>query len=484
MRRTRRFLTAPPGLGWYLGLCLSLWAAGCRTPAAPAVVNAGASRGDCGRVLARQLCADTAVELVNHPARCTWANLCELREHLASAAVGLAGKRLALGLEGPPPPLPCAPPPADPGGLEDCLQRLTGRDLQPAGVGLSFCGDESLADLYRLIDQAACRIDVLMFYWENDGLAQEVAAHLAARAGPHLRVRVLVDGGGNLVFGKLEHPTGMVVNRVVADLARQPFVEVVRVRNPFARFDHRKLVLVDGRLAWTGGRNFASSAFFKHHDVSFTITGPLVGELQECYDDYWKEQGGAPGPCAAPAAVPPPPPEVNAYARLLASEPGHPELARALYRAVDHARDHVYAENVYFTDSRLVYKLSQARRRGVDVRAVFTFSTNDDEVNRANRVVANRLLRAGVRVYVYPTMTHVKAAAVDGCWVYLGTGNFDMLSLRHNRELGLSVGGGPLIAEVEERLFQIDFRPEWELTHPLPLTCGDYLCELLAGFAL
>jgi cardiolipin synthase len=120
----------------------------------------------------------------------------------------------------------------------------------------------------------------------------------------------------------------------------------------------------------------------------------------------------------------------------------------------------------------------------VDVRAVFTFSTRNDEVNRANRVVATRLRRAGVRVYVYPIMTHVKAAAVDGCWAYLGTGNFDMLSLRHNREIGLSVSAGPLIEEVEERLFETDFRPEWELTHPLPLTCYDYLCELLASLAL
>jgi hypothetical protein len=55
-------------------------------------------------------------------------------------------------------------------------------------------------------------------------------------------------------------------------------------------------------------------------------------------------------------------------------------------------------------------------------------------------------------------MTHVKAA-VDGCWAYLGTGKFDPLRMRHNRELGLSVSAGPLIGEVEERLFLTDFRP-------------------------
>jgi phosphatidylserine/phosphatidylglycerophosphate/cardiolipin synthase-like enzyme len=81
-------------------------------------------------------------------------------------------------------------------------------------------------------------------------------------------------------------------------------------------------------------------------------------------------------------------------------------------------------------------------------------------------------------------MTHVKAAAVDGCWAYLGTGNFDPLSLRHNHELGLAVSAGPLIAELEERLFQADFCPDWELTGPLPLTPVDYLCELVASLYL
>jgi cardiolipin synthase len=176
--------------------------------------------------------------------------------------------------------------------------------------------------------------------------------------------------------------------------------------------------------------------------------------------------------------------DVNASARLVATEPGNPELARVLYAAIEHARQHVYVENVYFSDSRLICKLAEARRRGVDVRAVVTFSTGNHHVNSANRMGANRLLKAGVRVYVYPIMTHVKAAAVDSCWVYLGTGNFDALSLRHNHELGLSVSGGPLIAEVEERLFQVDFQPAWELTQPLPTTARDYLSELLANLAL
>jgi cardiolipin synthase len=288
------------------------------------------------------------------------------------------------------------------------------------------------------------------------------------------------------VFAHKRHSPDGCVNRIVTELARQPYVEVIRIRNPFASFDHRKLVLVDGKAAWTGGRNFSDSAFFKHHDLSFTLTGPLVCDLQQDFNDYWRKQGGqgnAPALAVETDGLAPIP-AANALARVIMTAPGNHELTRTLYGAIDGARHHVYVENVYFSDGPLVYRLARARRRGLDVRAVLTCSSSSSAINRTNRVVANRLLKSGVRVYIYPIMTHMKAACVDGCWAYIGTGNFDPLSLRHNHEMGLSIGAGPLIGEIEERLFHTDFRPEWELTEPLPLNWGDYACELLASLAL
>jgi cardiolipin synthase len=169
---------------------------------------------------------------------------------------------------------------------------------------------------------------------------------------------------------------------------------------------------------------------------------------------------------------------------LLVSAPGNRQLAQVLYEAVDRACQRIYLENVYFTDSKLLYKLMQARRRGVDVRVVLTVHSTTDTINHANRVAANRLLRAGVRVFLYPSMTHVKAVTVDGCWAYVGSGNFDPLSFRHNCEVGLSISASPIIAELEGRLFLPDFNPEWELTQPLALTPYDYLCEWVASFCL
>src|SRR5207253_3093754 len=178
---------------------------------------------------------------------------------------------------------------------------------------------------------------------------------------------------------------------------------------------------VDGRLVWTGGRNFSRCAFFRDHDLTFVLDGPLVGQMQQRFDAYWDDQGGQ-----TPAA----------------------DVARA-----------------------------QAAEAGDERNAVGARSPD-------RAPPANRLLRAGIRVYLYPGMTHVKAVVVDGVWAYLGTGNLDPLSLRHNYELGLAISAGPVIADLERRLFLEDMRPEYELIEPLPLSFHDWLCEWVASICL
>jgi cardiolipin synthase len=485
----RSFATAS---AWWLLLLLLLAAAGCRAPATPYQFGKDEPPQKCCLVLASQILTDTGAAFAESPLKSGWELLCEMHDHVVCAVKGAVGKHLIMPWQSPPPLRPDAAP-LDPAALEKCLRDLTGKDLQPAHVQLHTDGAEALASLHALIDRATTSIDVMMFIWENDSVGSEIATHLASRAGPNLHVRVLIDGGGNLVFCKRKNAPDGRFNRVIAELSHHPNVEVIRIRNPFARFDHRKLVLVDGQAAWTGGRNFTSCAFFNQHDLSFTLTGPLATEMQSTFDRCWIKQGGQlelrdpshePTLALTVAHSPTASQPANAMARIVTTEPCQHEIGHALYRAVDHACRHVYVENVYFSDGRLVTKLAQARRRGVDVRVVLTFSSSSPCINCANKVVANRLLQAGVRVYSYPIMTHAKAASVDGCWAYLGTGNFDPLSLRHNHELGLAVSAGLLIAELEEKLFLADFRAEWELTEPLALEWSDYFSEVVAGLML
>jgi cardiolipin synthase len=487
----------------WLGRCVLGILTGCRAPAQPYFVDSGDMVQPRGVVIVRQVMEDSAIEFANRPLAGGWECLVDGTEHFMAWIEGGVAKRLVMPLWGDPIPLQPASEPLDSGTLDEALRMLTGQTAQPAHLQFQFDGDEAYRTLQRLIGQATSRIDIIMFSWDGDDLGEALAAQLAQRAGPELRVRILVDGGGNLFFGEPDEANASSVNRVLATLARHPHIEVVRIRNPFGRFDHRKLVLVDGRWAWSGGRNFSRSSFFAFHDVSFVLTGPLVERLQERFEQDWQVQTGAStfvsrNPAAEPTARRAsdlPAIQIqwatgtgartnNALARVLHSEPGNRQISQALYHAVDQARQHVYLENVYFSDSRLIYKLAQARRRGVDVRVIMTFQSTTPLHNRANRVLANRLLRAGVRVYVYPGMTHVKAVSVDGVWAYLGTGNFDPLSMRHNYEVGLSIHAGPVIAELEQRLFRTDFRPEWELTAPVPVSIQDHLAEWVASLWL
>lgn len=472
---------------WPWALCVL--AGGCQAPPArPSGCTPATANLNRDRALARQILCDTGVEIVHHPLRAGRTMLAADAAWLGSAGRGIFGKRIGMRLHGAPPPLCSCPPEPNPALIES--------GLQPAAVQLYRNGGEALAVLEQMIDSAACRIDVLMYTWEDDAIGWSIARRLAGMAAMNRRVRILIDGGANLIFApspaddpgssgsRRDKPkTAGEVNPVVCWLAQQPCVELIRIRNPCAHFDHRKLVLIDGQCAWAGGRNFTHTAFFVRHDISFTMAGPLIAQWQTTFENYWREQGGRPE-CLPPSQAGKPDLPINAAGRLVENAPTHHSLRKALYRAIDCARSFVYLENPYLTDNGVLVKLARARRRGVDVRVVFTIRSDSQSINHTNKVTANRLLAAGVRVYLYPGRVHTKAALIDGCWGYLGSGNFDLLSLHRNHELGVVFGPSPILEAINQVLFQPDFNPDWEVRSPLPLTAADYAYELLAAFFL
>jgi cardiolipin synthase len=436
-------------------ICLSGLFAGCQIPAASVGGCAGGDRPALRLAThRRQVWRDSAIRITLRPLSSAKEVGCTRLNHWLNVGRGWTVCYSAPVEENPP-------------GLD--------QGLKPAHLDLHPEGREALTALEQLIDQATCRLDVLTFIWGNDPVGEAIARRLAARASPQLPVRVLVDGGGNLLFGVPDKAPPAVANGVVCWLASQPYVQVIRVRNPGYHYDHRKLVIADDRVAWMGGRNFTERGFFRQNDLSVTLTGPLVSELAERFEAFWQEQGGTPAP-----PLPPSPAEVpTALARLITTDPPHLGLERTFYRAVAAAQHHVYLENYSLADPWLLHQLVQAQRRGVDVRVVTTLHCGTEITNRANRVIANQLMRAGVRVYLYPDMTHLKAMTVDGCWAYTGSANFDPLSLRRNHEIGLAIEAGASIRELEDRVLLPDLRSEWELREALPLTITDHLAALL-----
>ena len=111
----------------------------------------------------------------------------------------------------------------------------------------------------------------------------------------------------------------------------------------------------------------------------------------------------------------------------------------------------------YFADDRILYELCRARRRGVDVRVIIPAKVNHKVMEHSNKVAINTLLEYGVRVYIYPGMSHIKAAVYDG-WVCVGTANFDKLSFKVNRELNVGTSDSRIVT----------FFPDERVTSPRP----------------
>jgi cardiolipin synthase len=164
---------------------------------------------------------------------------------------------------------------------------------------------------------------------------------------------------------------------------------------------------------------------------------------------------------------------------LLFTRPGDAQILRAQIAATRKARQHIFLENPYITSDAMLYELVKARRRGVDVRVIMPYESDSGLISRSNVLAANAMLRNGIRVYIYPGMSHLKAAIYDG-WACLGSANMDNLSLRMNREMNLAISHPPAVEELFARVFAPDMERAVELTGPLPSNWSDYLAELLA----
>lgn len=147
----------------------------------------------------------------------------------------------------------------------------------------------------------------------------------------------------------------------------------------------------------------------------------------------------------------PPPDGGNLY--LIKTTPLHADIYRGQLRAIRNAKQCVYIENPYLWNTSIVYELCAARKRGVDVRVTVPRDVNHGIGIAANKVTVNRLLENGVRVFVYPGMTHVKAAVYDQ-WACFGSANFDDLSLHKNYELNIFTDDPEIVRQVKDDLLE------------------------------
>ena len=316
--------------------------------------------------------------------------------------------------------------------------------LQGTKVRALMNGDEIFPPMLAAINAAQVSITFETYiYWAGD-IGRAFAEALAGRARQGVKVHVLLDWVGS---EKMD-------TRLVTTM-EQAGVQVRRFHPPhwsnLGRMNnrtHRKLLITDGRVGFTGGVGVAPQwtgrAQDPDHwrDTHFEVEGPVVAQMQSVFIDNWIKVTGdvLHGPDYFPVLAPAGP----AWAQMFSSSPsGGSESMQLMYLlAVTAASRSIDLSAAYFVPDELTLQaLSDALKRGVKLRIVVPGKHIDSEtVRRASRSTWGPLLKAGATIAEYgPTMYHCKLMIVDGLLTSVGSTNFDNRSFRLNDEATLNI---------------------------------------------
>jgi cardiolipin synthase A/B len=305
-------------------------------------------------------------------------------------------------------------------------------------------GDEIFPAMLEAIRGARRTICFETFIYWSGSIGREFAEALSQRARAGVKVHVMLDwvGSNRIDESLVEMMTDAGVEAVRYHPLR--WYNVGRVNNR----THRKLLIVDGRIGFTGGVGIADDWLGhaqdpKHwRDSHYRLEGPAVAHMQAAFMDNWIETCGQVlhGDDYFPALEPVGPHPAQVFKS--AADDGSESVRLMYLLAIASAERSVRLANSYFVpDSLSVRMLIEAQRRGVAVEIIVPGRHIDQKlVRRASRALWGPLLEAGVAIHEYqPTMFHVKVAVVDEAWTSVGSTNFDNRSFRLNDEANLNV---------------------------------------------
>jgi len=367
------------------------------------------------------------------------------------------------------------------------LDRLTGTRRTSGSLGLLVDGAAFFTRLEEEIREARSSIRFRTYIFDNDDVALEIADLLKVRA-TEVSVEVLVDGigtwGGGMITAASRPDEHLDAVSISSYLRENSDVDLQVLGNAWLMGDHTKVFLFDDRTAFLGGMNIGREYRYEWHDLMVELSGPIVAQLS--FDASKAARGARWGDFAflkrirrtAPASG-----AEDVELRLLYTTPHDAQIYRAQLAAIKRSNDYIYIENAYLADDQVIYELIKASRRGVDVRIIVPNRSDSELMNRSNSVALNLLREHGVRVYLYPGMSHVKAAIYDG-WACLGTANFDKLSFKINKEVNVATADPEVVRSILEAVFERDFRASTELSAPRPLRFADHALERVVDVLL
>jgi cardiolipin synthase A/B len=330
-------------------------------------------------------------------------------------------------------------------------------------------GPATYQAMFAAIAAAEDHINMETYILEDDEVGQRFAAALIAKQAQGVQVNLLRDS-----VGTFSTPAAFFEQMAASGIRVHEFNPInplsARKEWQLNQRNHRKLLIVDGRIAFLGGINISSvysGGSFKRgsqgtskkgsvdnpawRDTDLQLQGPVVAELQKLFIDDWVRQKGP--PLASKNYFPPSQSPGQQVVRAIGSSPDEAfsQIYATLLSAIASAETSVRITNAYFVpDPQLLSALEAAAQRGVDVTLILPSQTDSWLVFHAGRRSYERLLRAGVKIFERRgVILHSKTALVDGVWATIGSTNLDWRSFLHNHELDAVVLGAEFGRQVQ-----------------------------------
>jgi cardiolipin synthase len=366
-----------------------------------------------------------------------------------------------------------SPPGSEAAALDRMSTAMTGYPPSTAKrVDLLVDGAATYAALIAAIDAAREHVHVEYYIYAGDHSGTQVRDALIRRARAGVKVRVLLDGVGTRLKRSFTQP----LEDAGVELAW--FHPVRWYMTPFLRpklnlRSHRKIVVCDGRVGFTGGINVTDDENEAvnpnaYHDLHVRVEGDAVRWLQVAWLEDWLYCTGKSIPFES---VLPPPSDGPIAAQVIPAGPYNEwePVHRLQVQAINGADRRVWLATPYFVPTHAaLFALEGAAMRGLDVRVVVPRQSDSKLVTAAARSYYDRLLRAGVRVFEYgPRMLHSKALLIDDAEAIIGTSNFDVRSFSLNFEIVMLFRDDGVGAALE-KVFVADMAGSTEVTKDSP----------------
>ena len=346
-------------------------------------------------------------------------------------------------------------------------------------VDLLQDGPGTYAAMFEAIENARDHVNLESYILEAEGPGEEFARRLIAKARAGVRVNVLYDS-----FGSIGTPASYFDQLRAHGVNVCEYNPLRRLGNLLSRAlhlrDHRKLMVVDGRIGFIGGVNISpvysagSSPLAVlagsggeaggavpdkpgWRDTHVRVEGPIVAQLQRLFVRHWSKHSSI--ALRSSHYFPPLAPVGNQRVALAACDAGRRRnpFYRALLAALDASQHRIFLTTAYLVPTRrLMRSLLRAARRGVEVYLMLPGVSDFWLPLQAGRSHYGRLLRAGIHVHeLHDTLLHAKTCVIDGLWTTVGSSNLDWRSFLHNAEANLVVLDATLAQEME-RVFMED----------------------------